>query len=102
MGSLMTDQRLAEIERRVSSSTPAPWVSYWEGRDHWGGASFVMMHRGEHQCDLYLHFDCVENSEAQRLADQDFIAHAREDIPALIEEIRRLHDIISSKAPTAR
>ena len=29
--------------------------------------------------------------------DQDFIAHARQDLPALIAEIRRLQDLLSSE-----
>ena len=90
MDSPLTDIELDEIEMRCSQATPALWTSYWEGRDHLSAASFIMLHREGQQCDLYLTLDCTLNSEAMRRSDQDFIAHAREDLPRLLEEVRRL------------
>jgi hypothetical protein len=69
---------LDAIERRCAAATPGPWKSYVEGRDHTSCDSFIKT-----GCDdIYL--------TGASLADQDFIAHARQDIPALIEEIRAL------------
>ena len=69
---------LDEIEQRVMRATPGPWTSFVEGRDHTSGSSFIRTAA-----------DDIELSGAT-IDDQDFIAHAREDIPALIAEVRRL------------
>jgi hypothetical protein len=78
----MTDrigaETLDEIERRCAAATPGPWKSYIEGRDHTSGDSFIMTGGN----DIYL--------SGATPADQDFIAHARQDLPALIREIRSL------------
>lgn len=78
MNERISAEALSEIERRCAAATPGPWKSYAEGRDHTAGDSFIMT-GGD---DIYL--------TGATLADQDFIAHARQDIPALIREIRAL------------
>jgi hypothetical protein len=80
----MTDEELDEIERRCAAARPGPWTSYVEGRDHTSGSNFVMVGnddegRGE---DIEL--------TGATVADQDFIANARQDIPRLLAEVRRL------------
>jgi hypothetical protein len=79
----VTEQELEAIEARVRATTPGPWSSIIEGRDQDSGESFIMTD-GE---DIYVR----GGSEA----DQEFIAHARQDIPRLIAEIRRLRAIRS-------
>lgn len=74
----MTDKELKKIEVRCSKATPGPWVSYIEGRDHESGCDFIMT-SGED----------IELTGATH-DDQDFIANARQDIPALINEIYNL------------
>lgn len=69
---------LDEIEERAKRATPGPWTSFIEGRDHTSGSSFIRTAA-----------DDIELSGAT-IADQDFIAHARQDIPALIAQLRRL------------
>jgi hypothetical protein len=66
------------IRQRCDQATPGPWKSYVEGRDHDSGSSFIMT-SGE---DIEL--------IGASVADQDFIAHARQDIPQLLQEIRWL------------
>ncbi|MDR2364814.1 MAG: hypothetical protein LBD68_03030 [Zoogloeaceae bacterium] len=82
----MDEKQLQEIERRCAAASLGPWVSYGEGRDHVSGSDFIMTGpkeaRGE---DIEL--------IGATIADQDFIAHARQDIPRLLEEIRRLGKI---------
>jgi hypothetical protein len=77
---------LASIEARCDRASPGPWRSMIEGRDHTSGSSFIMTgppgHRGND----------IELSGATD-ADQDFIAHARQDIPRLLAEVRRLRDL---------
>ncbi len=74
----MTEDELRMIEERCRRATGGPWKSYIERRDQISGSSFIMTD-GE---DIYL--------SGATEADQDFIAGARQDIPALIDEIRRL------------
>jgi hypothetical protein len=76
-GIVLTD--LEEIEFRCRAATPGPWESYVVGRDTEAG------------------LNCIGTGDAHFLevvggtvADQDFIAGAREDIPKLIAEVRRL------------
>ena len=69
---------LDDIEQRAMRATAGPWTSFVEGRDHTSGSSFIRTAG-----------DDIEMSGAT-IDDQDFIAHAREDIPALIAEVRRL------------
>lgn len=79
----LTDLELEEIENLCSSATPGPWISWVEGRDHTSGDS-VITTGGE---DIYL--------TGATISDQDFIAHARQDVPKLIAEIKRLRKEIN-------
>ena len=69
---------LEEIRRRCQAATEGPWTPYIEGRDHVSGSSFIMTSS-----------DDIELSGAT-VADYDFIAHARQDLPALVDELERL------------
>jgi len=75
----MTEKELQEIEERCKKATKGPWKSMIEGRDHTSGDSFIMT-GGE---DIYISNPLLDNN-------QDFIASAKQDIPKLISEIRRL------------
>ena len=86
----MTEYEIKEIEDRCNLASRGPWISLIEGRDIESANSFIMTgiadgediwsdKRGE---DIYL--------TGATTADQDFIAHARQDIPKLIAEIKRL------------
>ena len=74
----MTDEELHEIETRCESATGGPWRSFVEGRDHDNGSDFIQT-AGD---DIELTGGTV--------ADQDFIANARQDVPKLLAEVRRL------------
>jgi hypothetical protein len=91
----MTNKELEEIKNRCLAATPAPWVSYVEGRDHTSGSNFIKTgdekYRGD---DIELHGATV--------ADQDFIAHARQDIPNLLNEIIKLKAMLETKPPHSR
>lgn len=86
----MTEEELASIRQRCEKATSGPWVSFIEGCGHSGGSNFIMTgnsnKRGE---DIEL--TGVTNS------DQDFIAHARQDIPRLLAEIERLRRHLSKE-----
>ena len=86
----MTDSELNEIEKKLSKAKKGSWKSMIEGRDHNSGDSFIMtgIKEGEdiwsenRDADIYL--TGATNS------DQDFIANAKQDIPKLLTEIKRL------------
>jgi hypothetical protein len=89
------DAEIVAMKHRYQATSIAPWVTFVEGRDfELGGSSFIMTgipkgeniwgeNRGE---DIYISGGTV--------ADQDFIAHARQDIPMLIAEIERLKKLV--------
>ena len=82
------DEELENIQRRCNLATPGPWISSWEGRDHTSGDSVILRGDRRQYDDLYLSPCTME--------DQDFIAHAREDVPALVEEVLRLRRILKA------
>jgi hypothetical protein len=78
-----SETELEEIRRRCEGATPGPWKSLIEGRDHTSGCSFIMTGQGD------ARGNDIELSGAT-IADHDFIAHARQDIPRLLDEISKL------------
>ena len=85
----LTAEELDEIERRCQAARPGPWTSHVEGRDFGGGSNFIMVgeqfapDRGE---DIEL---C-----GATIADQDFMASARQDVVRLVAEVRRLRSLL--------
>lgn len=83
----LDDGELEAIRLRWAGTTPGPWQSYVEGRDHTSGSSFIKTGSGATRgADIEL--------SGATVADQDFIASAHEDIPRLLAEIARLKDLI--------
>lgn len=78
----LTPNHLDEIVARHKAATAGPWTSFVEGRDHTSGSSFIRTGG-----------DDIELSGATD-ADQDFIAHARQDIPRLLAEVERLRALL--------
>jgi hypothetical protein len=83
----LDDAELKQIRQRCESAKPGPWKSFVEGRDHTSGNSFIMTGSGKNRGQD------IELSGAT-VADQDFIAHARQDIPRLLDEIVRLKNVL--------
>ena len=83
MEQVFDDDELRSIASRCQKATPVPWRSFVEGRDHVSGSTFIMTGDGATRGpDIELCGATID--------DQDFIAHARQDIPRLLEEISRL------------
>lgn len=80
----MDINEINDIKERCEKATPGPWKSYIEGRDHTSGSSFIRT-AGE---DIEL--------TGATTNDQDFIAAARQDVPALIEEVYRLRQLLDN------
>jgi hypothetical protein len=87
----LTEAELRAIRARCDAATPAPWRSYIEGRDHTSASDFIMT--GEESA----RGDDIELSGATK-ADQDFIAHARQDVPRLLDEIERLRGLLDRRS----
>ncbi len=85
----LSKEYLASVRKRCNLATPGPWISYVEGRDHTSGDSVIVRGENGGEEDLYVYGATAE--------DQDFIAHAREDIPYLLDEIERLTQILISR-----
>jgi len=78
---------LEEIRRRLTEASPGPWKAYVEGRDHLGGDTFIMVGpEDDPAADMYVTRDLTPAS----IADFDFIAHSRQDIARLLDEVERL------------
>jgi hypothetical protein len=84
----ISDEELEEIRLRCEAATPGPWTSYIEGRDHSSGSNFIMTGSGR---DRGNDIELTGSTDA----DQDFIAHARQDIPILLAEVKRLRALLS-------
>lgn len=81
----LSDEKLKAIRDRCEAATAGPWKSYIEGRDHESGSSFIMTSAED-----------IELSGATD-ADQDFIAHARQDVPQLVDEVKRLRQRLKER-----
>jgi len=86
----ISDKRLDEIEARHKAATPGPWTDQETGYSKSGYAD------GEHYHQIRFSFDPNIDSYPRGLKDlmsaEDaaFIAHARDDVPDLAAEVRRL------------
>jgi hypothetical protein len=89
----LSDDELDRMEARTEASLPGPWEAFVEGRDHLGGDDFIRTGGLDDDApDMYVTLDHW-NSEPARPAGPavlDFIAAARQDVPRLIAEVRRL------------
>lgn len=94
----MAKINLAEIEARTEKATEGPWrvrVSDAENNERYvvgSGGTFIFV-------DGHYHDESwCEISEA----DAEFIAHAREDVPALIAEVKKLRKALGFYADSMR
>jgi hypothetical protein len=86
----MTRDEIALIEGRCDRASQGPWKSMVEGRDHWGGSSFIMTGPPDARgADIELSGATAD--------DQDFIAHARQDVPRLLYEVKRLRALVGEQ-----
>ena len=83
---MINETEIKQIQERCERATKGPWISFVEGRDHTSGSSFIRTSG-----------DDIELTGAST-DDQDFIAHARQDVPALLEEICRLRKILNDNS----
>jgi hypothetical protein len=86
-----TPEALDTIEARANAATKGPWFATAEGQVHRhtpGGRKGWWV--PEHEDIGGGNFGGEGGGYYMEAADAEFIAHAREDIPALVAELRRL------------
>jgi len=86
----MTDEQLAEIEARAAKATPGPW--HHDDLQTVQGGTIAQQHLAVNVVDPRDEYGI----SPQGHCDADFIAHARQDIPALIAEVRSMRRAIAS------
>jgi hypothetical protein len=86
-----SDAELDQLALRCDAASKPPWQSFIEGRDHWGGDNFIRVGgMDDSEPDMYVSRSTAEGSLPASDADLDFIARARQDLPLLLAEVRRL------------
>jgi hypothetical protein len=73
----------AEIDARVRAASPAPWRPFLSDDGGVGGSNVIWVSDEDDQPDLYL---WLGESPAPN-GDYEFVAYARDDIPALLAEL---------------
>ena len=81
---MLSEEDLAAMEDRASAATPGPWTT---GGDSCGEAYWFGVAAGEE--------DVADHVPSE--ADAAFIAAARQDVPALITEVRRLRALLAAR-----
>jgi len=73
----MNQKQLNAIKERVTKATPGPWEYDEEDRGIWNKGALN-----------YLGTVTLSHIDAE------FITHARDDVPALVEEVERLREVV--------
>ena len=82
-----TEEELSELEALTAAATPGPWVANIEEEAPIGGDSMIELGLpGDFPPDMYVFHD----REIAPSGDIKFIAAARNYMPRLLAEIRRL------------
>ncbi|MFJ4188210.1 hypothetical protein [Kitasatospora sp. NPDC089509] len=96
-----TEEELDSMEVRIAAASTGPWVPALETRGATGGASCIQIAPATAVEDDEIHLSRFINGEQVQVspdlqldADLDFIASARQDMPRLIAEVRRLRVLL--------
>lgn len=82
--------RLDEIEARANAATEGPWEWEGEAKAEWEiGANSLVPSRRPDDPVLYGYGYDASGIEVKTPADAEFIAHARTDVPWLLEQVER-------------
>ena len=85
---MLDDKELYEIEQRATKATKGPWFCADMRRD------LGELHIKDIDSELFIVY-CSDDKPEQDTWDGDFVAHAREDVPKLIAEIKRLRRLFN-------
>lgn len=81
--------RVDDIRARAEAATQGPWA-IWHDLDHRG---FTTVGDAESYDEILANGECEESNPTAHVyveEDAEFIAHAREDVPWLLEHVDRL------------
>lgn len=98
----MTDEERAAIRARAEAATPGPWECRNAGGTTHAG-EVIRLHRVRRAYDpgpngpspLLAESNFHNLGCDQEDANMAFIAHAREDVPALLDEVERLREAVT-------
>ena len=106
----MTDEDLKRLEELANAATPGPWYAHNPDDDYCMNVFVVTTSKAEPDVGvderkndhgevvaltLFQAPRVADHASMRWEADADFIAVAREAVPALIAEVRRLHSTLS-------
>ncbi len=103
---MISEQELREIRDRAERARPGPWVLQWQPDNHPSGKfglHRVLAPTGDnadtdpHIPFFWGHGESYDEHENNGLADGRFIAHARNDVPRLIDEVNRLKSELAKR-----
>ncbi len=87
----LTDPDLDAIENRAAAATAAPWEPFIFSDRNPNDEDFIRIGGlDDSQPDMYVHHYLGATQVPVPWQDIEFIAHSRQDVPALISEVRRL------------
>ena len=83
------EAKLKEIKDRCDAATEGPWIFYPEDEtDHWQLSDYQ-----------YTFFKQDDSGVPITKPEGDFIAHARTDVPMLLEMVEKFMDIVDWYVP---
>ena len=82
----LPDEELDRIEARSARASPAPWTVFLEEDGGTAGCNVIWVSGNDDEPDLYLWL----GPDLAPSADFEFVAAARQDIPSLLAEVRRI------------
>ena len=81
--------RLKEIEERLAKATPGPWIRDGAGCLQWEVSPLALEHAGARISVL----PTIDGEELMDCCDDaEFIAHSREDVEWLVEQVNNLQE----------
>ena len=87
----LTDKEIEEIRERAEAATEEPWVKWVSGPEVFSGVTKNEPGSISHEEQICTLDDFMRDA-SQVDDDARFIAHARTDIPRLLDEVERLRE----------
>jgi len=94
MSEPITNDYLETVRKRCDSSTKGLWIASVEGRDHPLGGETVILRGVSREDDVLRRDEDDLYLIGGTVADYDFISHAKQDIPLLLNEVARLRKLL--------
>lgn len=100
MNKPLTQQEFDAIAARAAGATPAPWRVEPDSRpDVYCDSRLRSGYFGDGGLCTFSKYGEAWGQDYENLTDAEFVAHAREDIPALLAEVARLWKLQEPSQP---